>query len=841
MTETPEWLRNAKQKLLLSSKNVAILRAQIAREIHIKLKQAGKLKSHGFANMNKADRDSIFRSVTDTIISALTSHTSNVSEDNANFSSGMSLLLSIREEAEKTLDEQLGVSIMAKIEENIYTTGLDTLEAKMKLVMRESEQGVMSLLSQWPDLRVALRGCINVSLSKDLRKIAWLTALSDSDTTKDFFSYINTDRVEKNSAIFGSTLFHICQSCLGNHQHLLKLTSQYRVVKRMEQVLGYLIHDKSIPHLRSLNLAIESLEPDESTQQSSQKRSHSELAQFQIFKEGNLRQRQMLFMVPFLKAMELDDADIMSFGASHEERMQKTKYFNTDQEFVAKAAEPNTKDWLNIFHANEITAKKKTGGFSLDLDEARTARIAEVYARFWSIIPFSWREEGRSMVQSISADLETYLQTEDPDLFHFLTRILGESEKFAQHLIGDAFIGKCRLSVQCFIFDQLILASFESTGDENFPSMDSLCAWICGSMLIFMRDKIIKCISAQELYTISTVNQYAITVNILSATLEVHFLRNFRNSVPDLSQTVNFLGNIFSNSDKDFNLQEKIASYLESTRRKVLNLNENYDKSVPISEEDIIFAETEELVLLKEFYIAKQKKDKRLKLLMRKWKSFSKSLGFWSTYIKLVTYRNQQKAERARGEAERIRKLVDEEFNRRQTEQERFLRDKQEDKHIFGVWGDNDSNGDEGEDADLQSKAFGLNNDPLLYEEMKRQEMLRKDEEEAAEMERKRFAARNLKSNKPRTIGKSLVVKPGVFEAQLLKELEIVLKTPASEASSFFETLNNIDEAKRKKILNEVEENRKKRLLFRVKTKNANEAELMAAEEHATLTADIVM
>ncbi|KAJ3208676.1 hypothetical protein HDU82_002107 [Entophlyctis luteolus] len=713
----------------------------------------------------------------------------------------------------------------------------------------------MSLLNRWPDSRIALRGCINVPLSREMRKVAWLACLSDNETVKDFFDYINTDRIQKNSAIVGSTLFHICQSCLGNHQPLVSLSSQYRVVKRMEQVLGYLLHEKSIPHLRAAKLDIAPLPPDELSQRHAPTRSHPELAQLQLYEDdGNLRRRQMLLMVPFLKALELDDTDTMSYGSAQEVRMKKTKFYDEDGEFirvVARSAEPETKDWLNVFYANEAVTKRKRGGFNADLDEARTARLAEVYSRFWSIIPYNWREEGDLMVQSVSSDVETHIHNEDRELYSFLSVILNQCEMF-----GDAFVGKCSLNVLCYIYDQLIMASFESTGDEHFPPMDSICAWICGSMIIIMRDKILKCTSIQELNQIVALNQSSLTVKLLSTTVEVHFLSKFRKSLLKTYTMpppfVDLPDHVFGYDAaalsvariETHDVREKVSLYLTNAKRIAegkFAIGGKEDASTAIGEQDLVFAETEEYVLLKEFYVEKKRKERRLRQLMRKWKSFSRSLGYWALYFsvvkKKVDIRNQKKAERAKLEAERLRqKQLEEELARQRAEREaygtsllnRLVDGTRDDDHIFGVWGSEDEYGEDGMDANLHSaNTYGIDNDPLLAEEI-RLIALRKAEEEAAELERLRL--KNLVI-KPKQIFNSIVVLSGTFESKLAKDTSAVVKRSPTEP--FLEMIKSVPAKKRGQVIKQIEKTRNKALKESLKNykKGVTEDIIMITEE----------
>ncbi|KAI9336965.1 hypothetical protein BDR26DRAFT_864288 [Obelidium mucronatum] len=802
----------------------------------------------------------------------------------------------------------------------------------MKLAKKESESGIMHLLGKYPDNRIALRGCINVALSRDLRKMAWLACLSDNDTAKDFFNYINTKRIQKNTAIYGTTLFHICQSFLGTFPMLYQLASQYRVIKRMEQSLGYLISQNSIPHLRSLDLAIEALPEDELTQRNNPTRAHPELAQFQLLnEEGNLRRRQMMLMVPFLKAIELDDVDVSHSNALGK---RKTKYHDEDGEFnrvvVARAAEgdSSSKDWLNVFYANEDGSRRKKHGYSLDWDESRTARITEVFSRFWSIIPFNWREEGDLMVETIAADVETYLHKEDPDLYTFLAKLLGKGaighdfsgfRKYIRHMIGDVFVGKCNLSVLCYIFDQLVIASFEATGDEKFPSMDTLCAWICGSMIIQMKDKIMNCTSVEDLYPVSAIHQSAMTVSILSTTMEVHFLSKFRASLADTypvpSPFIDLPNHVFGYNatapslwpveKKNSELYEKMVLYLTNCRRieeGKKKLGSRQDNTSPLSEQDLVFAESEEYVLLKEFYIEKRRKERRLKELMRKWRSFSKSLALWAVYVKRVkkkvAIRAQKSLEKDRIERERLRQLqLEEEYRRKQAEQDEMgssflhrLINKDEDDGPYGVWGDDNGLLNDDDDLHMHSTdSFGLGNDPLFAEELRRQEALKAAEAAAAaEAERRRQLARNASQvPKPGIVKNTLVVRVASyigeeqinltalgqiidaifkkvqyilqgsftmnmtmvnlvthalsFESRLEKDLVSVLKKGFPKGG-FYTTLSSLPEKQRIKVLDSIERMRMKRLeasLASSGQSKADESQLMAAEEDRSVDGSV--
>ncbi|KAJ3077019.1 hypothetical protein HDU98_009420 [Podochytrium sp. JEL0797] len=792
-TDTPLWLSTAKSNLIATSPSVAVLRHRIASELRTRLNRSNKLAPHALANMTRADRNKMFAEITDAVLQ----------EGN--------LWKDIREEAEANIDEQLGIAIAAGLFKERGSSGADTLESKMKLAMKESEMGVMNLLSKWPDSRIALRGCVNVALSRDLRRVAWLACLSDNDTVKDFFNYINTGRIEKNTAVFGTDLFHICQSFLGSNPLFYQLASQYRVVKRMEQVLGYLLTPQSTPHLRALDLAIEPLPQDDLTQRSNPTRAHPDLAQFQMLDEGNLRRRQMMLLVPFLKAIELDDAEVPNASVSGERR---TRYLDEDGSFsrvggpVAKAAERDAKDWLNVLRASEDVNQRRKGGYNLDWDESRTARLTEVFARFWSIVPYNWREGGDLMVKSIAADVETHLHGQDSELYSFLAKLLGKNaighdfsgfHKYVRSLIGDAFVGKCNLSVLCYIFDQFIVASFESTGDEKFPSMDSLCAWICGSMILQMKDRIMNCTSVEDLYPVTALHQSSITVSILSTTMEIHFLSKFRQTLlkdpPDQHPFLNLPNHVFGFTAtplsllpvefKNVDMHDKMIKYLAKERRLDEGKEELTGLEV-VSEQDLKMAETEEYVLLKEFYIEKRRKERRLKELMRKWRSHAKSLSLWSIYVKQVKrkvqLRQQKRLEKDRIERDRLRQQqLDDEYARHQAEQDemgssflhRLINTDDEDPHIFGVWGNDDGHANDDDNmAHLNSDdSFGLNNDPLFAEEQRRQEAIKQAEAAAAaEAEARRQMAKNAsKVPKPGIVKSSICVRSSTYGDAKLK------------------------------------------------------------------------
>ncbi|KAJ3355822.1 hypothetical protein HDU83_002470 [Entophlyctis luteolus] len=141
-TDMPLWLKNAKTALTTSSASVAALRVRIAQELRARLKLGGKLAQHAFANMNKSDRDALFRVVSDAVLNdnTLSSKMIRPSEDDADENiSGRSLWLDIREEAEAAIDEQLEVAVIAGIfKERGTFAGSDTLESKASNVARRN-------------------------------------------------------------------------------------------------------------------------------------------------------------------------------------------------------------------------------------------------------------------------------------------------------------------------------------------------------------------------------------------------------------------------------------------------------------------------------------------------------------------------------------------------------------------------------------------------------------------------------------------------------------------------------------------------------------------------------
>ncbi|KAI8615976.1 hypothetical protein BC830DRAFT_1119975 [Chytriomyces sp. MP71] len=846
MDQRPLWLQAAKARLLETSSSVGILRARIANELRSRVLQLAeaeynrnhlynqtskeKVKSqenefkessganHLLAKLPRHQREALIRDISDIVLSEAAAFSTSSSTHAVN---GMgteteagslmrSLWTDITSEAEILLDDHLGTAVAAQLMEARKVAGADSLDDKIKIAQKESENAIMSLLSKCPDARISLRGCVNVPLSRDLRRVAWLACLSDNDIVKDFYRFVNSNRVERNLSLTGSSLFNACQNVLGSSPTLYPLASQFRVVKRMEQALAFLIHESSVPHLRHLNLAIKPLSKWSPTSDvSSENETHPDLVEFQHADEGSLRRRQMMFMAPFLKVLELDDNEIQAMTSyqpkSSKPRMDNEEDLDEDAEYMApakllaKAAEGESKDWLNVFYANEHLRKKrrKKCGARLEIDEARTARLAEVFSRFWALIPFNWREEGDLMIQVIAAEAESYLHNEDPDLHSHLAKLLAQKNgvndfsgftRFAKHLIGDIFVGKCELSVLCYIFDQLIIASFESTRDEKFPSMDSLCAWMCSCMILLMRDKILICRTIDELLPLTALHQSAFTVNVLSTAMESHFLSKFRNSLTHAVASpppfIDLPSHIFGYDEtissltpaekKSPDMYAKISLHLTNARRQREGLPlVGQDNAQLMNEMDLVFAETEEYALLKEFYVVKKRKERRLRELMSKWIRLGKCLGTWAVYFKRVKRRMlikaQKRREKERIEAERLRQIqLEEEFARRQADQDlamdsslfsRLIDNNGDDQnHIYGVWGDDAGENDDDEALNFKQSqdSFGLNNDPMFAEEVKRQEALRLAEMAEAERKRKQM-------KRPDTVTRSLTVTVGTF------------------------------------------------------------------------------
>ncbi|TPX78381.1 hypothetical protein CcCBS67573_g00373 [Chytriomyces confervae] len=807
--DSPSWLVMAKKTLVATSPAVAILRERIAEELRARLialsrsRDTRKLREgespvtpHVLGSMRKHDRDALLKGIADALLSEGIRSDSIL--DNEDEYSLRSLWTDIRKAADATLDDQLGVAVAATLMQDRQFSGSDSLQAKLKLALKESEMGIMSLLNKWPDSRISLRGCVNVPLSRDLRRVAWLTCLSDEDTVKDFYKYINSDRVTKNAALVDSQLFNICQSLLGSNPLLYPLASQFRVLKRMEQALAFLIHESSIPHLRKLKLDMKPIAKLSAS--SDPPTPHPEFSKFHVLEEGSLRRRQMLFMVPFLKVLELDDSDVAMYASQSKPQKGSDEVLDEDAEFVhvaAKAAEGESKDWLNVFHANEHMTKRRKCGIGIDVDQARTARLAEVVGRFWAVVPMHWREEGDAMVQIIAGDVETFLSNEDTDLHAHLGRLLAQNSlphdfsgfsNLVKHLVGDAFVGKCSLGVLCYIFDQLIIASFESTQDDKFPSMDALCAWMCGSMILLMRDKIMNCETVADLMALATVQQTALTVGVLSTTLEVHFLSKFRKSllnvIPVAPPFIDLPDHIFGFDGspqallpvekKSPEMYAKLGLHLTNARRLKDGLSPvGEDGAHEIGENDLILAEMEEYALLKEFYIVKKRKERRLRELMRKWKTLSRCLGLWAIYFKRVHGRIDAKLkikqEKARIEAERLHRIqLEEELARQLADQELaregsllsklFDQSGYDQNHVFGIWGGDlgENEDDDGFNIKKPQDAFALTDDPLFAEEVRRQEALRLAELEEAERRRNQL-------KKPEFVQQTMMVTLGTY------------------------------------------------------------------------------
>ena len=139
------------------------------------------------------------------------------------------------------------------------------------------------------------------------------------------------------------------------------MASHYRIVKRLEQVMLYLLESSSCPHLRSLDLA---RGPPLQGNFKSQNIDGSLSKDYQI---------QFALVAPFLKAFEFDNIPKIVTATTNMQRNQ-----------IASAAEEAEGKYFN----SKNTSYLSNNAFELE----KTSRIVEVAGKFWSIIPEHWRK-----------------------------------------------------------------------------------------------------------------------------------------------------------------------------------------------------------------------------------------------------------------------------------------------------------------------------------------------------------------------------------------------------------------------------------------------------------------
>ncbi|KAJ3327476.1 hypothetical protein HDU76_011736 [Blyttiomyces sp. JEL0837] len=581
----PPWLASVKHHLIHHCESIQILRNITARELRSRLRSIGRLTPGGLAGLPSSDREELIRQVAESVrhdgvvmpVGALSTRVSNALGDfTGKGEDSREAKLSIlwreaRKEVEKAVNEKMAVAVMADLLVGDGQFSSDPIHSKIEIAVKESERAIISILSQWPDARSALRGCLNVPLPKSVRKMAWAVCLNEPDVVADYYTYLRTSRSDVISQSVGHSLFDACQHYLASHPTLIPLASQFRCVKRMEQSLLYILEPSSQPTLRHMNLSHPSLPknrtpsadliyelfgganplPNKVRNAASNQKPKSQIrpsdeGDNQEPKKGPtpLHRRQMASLVPFLKAFE-QDANYLRQAVMPDAPLIPGMVDAVDSDSftpgIAAAAEMHAVELgagSGQQRRNRNVGVGKMGGLGLDdwaagvsSEEEKTSRMVEAVSKFWGIMPESWKQEDDSLALTIAHEVEAMLMDMDPEVFEIISKAILHARKqgeiqtfsdFLDQLIGDFYVGKCNLDLLSYMFDQYITSSQELTLDAAFPTMNTHLTWFTTGILILLREPLLRTINLTTTTTESTSQDQQIQITELLNHLETN-------------------------------------------------------------------------------------------------------------------------------------------------------------------------------------------------------------------------------------------------------------------------------------------------------------------------------
>lgn len=85
----------------------------------------------------------------------------------------------------KSLDRQLNNEVSRQLLEDF------PVSTKNDLLIGNTQDGIVSLLKKWPDMRSKLTALFNQSLSDSIRPIAWKTFLENGKGLRDIYKTLN--------------------------------------------------------------------------------------------------------------------------------------------------------------------------------------------------------------------------------------------------------------------------------------------------------------------------------------------------------------------------------------------------------------------------------------------------------------------------------------------------------------------------------------------------------------------------------------------------------------------------------------------------------------------------
>uniref|UniRef100_UPI00398EABE9 uncharacterized protein isoform X2 n=1 Tax=Pristiophorus japonicus TaxID=55135 RepID=UPI00398EABE9 len=129
-----------------------------------------------------------------------------------------------------SLEEQIGSHLTGKIQES------GTLQTKSETVLNHIQDGAVTLLQKWPDMKSKLHILFNHTLPPDLRKLTWSLYLSNTKARMEYLSRLSGSLAQSSNIMEISLK---CESLLSSEATFKTLSESKYAAKAMRNVLSY--------------------------------------------------------------------------------------------------------------------------------------------------------------------------------------------------------------------------------------------------------------------------------------------------------------------------------------------------------------------------------------------------------------------------------------------------------------------------------------------------------------------------------------------------------------------------------------------------------------------------
>ncbi|XP_067824062.1 uncharacterized protein [Heptranchias perlo] len=129
-----------------------------------------------------------------------------------------------------SLEEQIGSQLTGKIQES------ETLQTKSETVLSHIQDGAVTLLQKWPDMKSKLHILFNHILPPDLRKLTWSLCLSNTKARMEYLSSLSGSLAQSSNNMEISLK---CESLLSSEPTFKTLSASKHATKAMRNVLSY--------------------------------------------------------------------------------------------------------------------------------------------------------------------------------------------------------------------------------------------------------------------------------------------------------------------------------------------------------------------------------------------------------------------------------------------------------------------------------------------------------------------------------------------------------------------------------------------------------------------------